>query len=472
MTAVERMTHDDSVFLRIEDGIHHMHLASVAVLKGPAPDFQELRSLVARLLPRVPRYRQRVRFVPFDLQRPVWVDDAHFNIDYHLRHTALPEPGSDEQLRNLVGRVMSQQLDRTKPLWELWVVEGLEEGRWVLMAKVHHTLVDAVFGTDLLSLMLERRSDVDVTEPTPWNPRPEPSDIALVAGAARDLATNPVESYRVAQSLAHRVRRVTGDVVDAARHFNALARPERGAGSLTGPLGPHRRWHELDLPLDDALAVSAGLDTSVNDVVLAAVAHGFRTLLLHRGEPVERRFIRAFVPVSLHSTATRDRFDNTVSATFTDLPVGVDDAAGALDLINRQHESLVDSRRTVAGEILTPLSGFAPPLLLSLGMRAATRAVGEFEDVHTITTNVPGPSHELQVLGRPMLEAYPYVPLRADMRLAVAVYTYHGHLGFGITGDYDTAPDLDVFCAGITAGFEQLLTAGDPAAPMSASTGA
>lgn len=458
---MERMTHDDSVFLRIEDGIHHMHLASVAVFEGPAPDFAELRSLVAGQLPRVPRYRRRVRFVPFDIQRPVWIDDVHFNIDYHLRHTALPDPGSREQLRNLVGRVMSQQLDRTKPLWELWVVEGLEEDRWALVSKVHHTLVAAVTGSDILSLMLEHALDIDMTEAAPWNPGAEPSDFRLAAGATRDLATNPIESYRVARGLARRVRRIAGDAVDAVRRFSALAPPDRGAGSLTGPLGPHRRWQQLSVPLDDAIAIGTETGGSVNDVVLAAVAQGFRSVLLHRGEPVERRFIRAFVPVSVHSTETRDRYDNTVSSTFTELPVGVAHASDALRLIIRQHETLVDSERTVAGEILTPLSGFAPPLLLSLGMRAATRAVGQLEGVHTITTNVPGPRHALHLLGCRMIEVYPYVPLRADMRTAVAVYAYNGRLDFGITGDYDSNPDLDVFRSGIAEGFQQLLAARD-----------
>jgi WS/DGAT/MGAT family acyltransferase len=459
VTTIERMTHNDSVFLRIEDGIHHMHLASVAVFDGPAPDFTELRSLVTRLLPRAPRYRRRVRFVPFDIQRPVWVDDAHFNIDYHLRHTALPDPGSQEQLRNLVGRVMSQQLDRTKPLWELWVVEDLEGDQWVLLSKVHHTLVDAVTGSDILGLMLEVDDDIDPTEPMTWRPRAEPSDVRLAAGATRDLATNPVESYRVARSLARRVRRLTGEAVDAARRLSALAPPGRGAGSLTGEIGPHRRWQELSVQLDDATAAGTGLGGSVNDVVLAAVAHGFRMLLLHRGEPVEQRFVRAFVPMSVHSTESRDRYDNTVSSTFTELPVGVDDAPAALALIVRQHEALVDSTRTVAGEVLAPVSGFAPPLLLSLGMRAATRAVGELEGVHTITTSVPGPREALDLLGCSMVEVYPYVPLRADMRITVAVYAYNGRLSFGITADYDSTADLEVFSAGITEGFGQLLAA-------------
>ena len=472
MTPMERMTHNDSVFLRIEDGVHHMHLASIALFEGPAPAFDELRALVAGLLPRVPRYRRRVRFVPMDIQRPVWVDDAHFNMDYHLRHTALPAPGNRNQLRNLVGRVMSQQLDHRKPLWELWIVEGVDEDQWALISKVHHALVDAVDGNDILSLMLEADAEDEPAEPTAWHPRPEPSDLRLAVGAGVDLATNPIESYRVARSVARRSRRLVGAALGNLRTMSALASPDWSAGSLTGPLGPHRRWHKLRLPLDDAHAIASQLDGSVNDVVLAAVARGFRALLLQRGESVERRFIRAFVPVSLPTTDVHEGFENTVSSTFTELPVGVADATAALRLIVRQRESLVDSARTVSGEILAPLAGFPPPLLLSLGMRAATRAVGELEGVHTITTSVPGPTHPLHLLGSRMTEVYPYVPLRADMRIAVAVYSYDGRLFVGVTGDYNSNADLETFSAGISDGFRALAAACDSAELDLTATGA
>ena len=454
---MERMTPADAQFLDLEDGIHHMHLASVGIFEGPAPDYGRLRAHVAALLPRVPRYRRKVQRVPFEIQRPVWIDDGHFNIDYHLRHAGLPAPGSNEQLRNLMGRLMSQQLDRTKPLWELWLVENLEGDRWALVSKVHQALVDGIEGSDILTLMLQPDPHTDGLEVERWNPRTEPSGAALALEATRSLATSPMEQYRSVTSMLGRPRRLVEQAGRSVYRYSALAPPSRSAGSLTGPIGPHRRWHEVSVSLESVRRIRRSLDGSVNDVVMAAVAHGFRQLLLHRGETVERRYVRTFLPVSVHSTDEQEDYDNTVSATFTDLPVGVDHPAEALELITRQLEGIKETDQAVSGEILTSLSGFSPPLLLALGTRAATTAVGELEGIHTITANLPGPQQPLYVLDRPMLEAYPYVPLRDEMRLAVAAFSYNGHLFFGLTSDYDTGVDLDVFSRGIEEGVEELL---------------
>ncbi len=469
---MERMTPTDAEFLALEDGVHHMHLASIGIFDGPAPSYDDVLAYVATVLPRVPRYRRKVRRVPFDIQRPVWVDDGHFNIRYHLRHAALPEPGSDEQLRNLMGRLMSQQLDRTKPLWELWIVENLSGGRWALVSKVHQALVDGIEGSDILTLMLTREPHRDGVEPEPWNPRPEPSDLDLTLDAGRDLVTSPMEQYRAVTGAIDRPRRAIEQARQSMYRFSALAPPERAAGSLTGPLGPHRRWHDVSVPLTSVKRIRAVLEGSVNDVVLAAIAHGFRNLLLDRGETVERRYVRTFVPVSVHSTDDQDEYDNTVSATFTDLPVGVDHPRDALELITRQLERLKDTDQAVAGEILTSLSGFSPPLLLALGTRAATSAVGELEGIHTISANLPGPQTTLYLLDRPMVEAYPYLPLRNDLRLTVAVFSYNHQLFFGLTGDYDTSEDLDVFAQGIEEGIAELLEAAEAAEQADSATSA
>ncbi len=460
---MDRTTPTDARFLDLEDGVHHMHLASIGIFDGPAPSYDDILAYVATLLPRVPRYRRKIRRVPFGLQRPVWVDDGHFNIRYHLRHAALPEPGSDEQLRNLMGRLMSQQLDRTKPLWELWIVENLSGGRWALVSKVHQALVDGIEGNDILTLMLTREPHTDGVEPEAWNPRPEPSGLDLTLGAGRDLATSPIEQYRAVTGVLDRPRRAFEHMSHSLFQLSALAPPERGAGSLTGPIGPHRRWHDVRVPLSSVKRIRTALAGSVNDVVLAAIAHGFRNLLLDRGETVERRYVRTFVPVSVHSTDEQDEYDNTVSATFTDLPVGVDHPREALELITRQLERLKDTDQAVAGEILTSLSGFSPPLLLALGTRAATSAVGEVEGIHTISANLPGPQMTLYLLDRPMVEAYPYLPLRNDLRLTVAVFSYNHQLFFGLTGDYDTSDDIDVFADGIEEGIAELLEAADAA---------
>lgn len=460
---MERMTPTDARFLDLEDGVHHMHLGSIGIFDGPAPSYDDLLGDVATLLPRVPRYRRKIRRVPLDIQRPVWIDDGHFNIRYHLRHAALPEPGSDEQLRILMGRLMSQQLDRTKPLWELWMVENLSGGRWALVSKVHQAMVDGIEGSDIITLMLTPEPRTNRAEPEPWNPRPEPSDLELAVDAGRDLVTSPMEQYRAVTGVLDRPRRAVEQVSHSFYQLSALAPPERSAGSLTGPIGPHRRWHDVSVPLAAVKRIRASFEGSVNDVVLAAIAHGFRMLLLDRGETVERRYVRTFVPVSVHSTDEQDEYDNTVSATFTDLPVGVDHPADALQLITRQLERLKDTDQAVAGEILTSLSGFSPPLLLALGTRAATSAVGELEGIHTISANLPGPQTTLYLLDRPLVEAYPYLPLRNDLRLTVAVFSYNHQLFFGITGDYDTSEDIDVLAAGIEEGIDELLESAESA---------
>ena len=469
---MERMTVADAQFLGLEDGVHHMHLASIGIFDGPPPSYDDILAYVATLLPRVPRYRRKIRHVPFDLQRPVWVDDGHFNIRYHLRHSALPDPGSNEQLRILMGRLMSQQLDRTKPLWELWIVENLTGGRRALVSKVHQAVVDGIEGSDILTLMLTREPYTAGLEAEPWNPRPEPSDLDLVLDAGRDLATSPMEQYRAVTGVFDRPRQAMEQMSQSLYQLSALAPPERAAGSLTGPLGPHRRWHDVRVPLSSVKRIRSALHGSVNDVVLAAIAHGFRMLLLHRGETVERRYVRTFVPVSVHSTDDQDEYDNSVSATFTDLPVGVDHPLDALELITRQLERLKDTDQAVAGEILTSLSGFSPPLLLALGTRAATSAVGELEGIHTISANLPGPQTTLYLLDRPMVEAYPYLPLRTELRLAVAAFSYNHQLFFGLTGDYDTSEDLEVLANGIEEGIAELLEAAEDAERADATSAA
>ena len=460
---MERMTVTDAQFLDLEDGVHHMHLASIGIFDGPPPSYDGILEYVATLLPRVPRYRRKIRRVPMDLQRPVWVDDGHFNIQYHLRHAALPDPGSDDQLRNLMGRLMSQQLDRTKPLWELWIVENLSGGRWALVSKVHQALVDGIEGSDILTLMLTPEPSKPDLEAEPWNPRPEPSDLDLLLDAGRDLATSPMEQYRSVTGAFDRPLRAIEQASHSLYQLSALAPPERAAGSLTGPIGPHRRWHDVSVPLTSVKRIRSAFEGSVNDVVLAAIAHGFRLLLLDRGETVERRLVRTFVPVSVHSTDEREEYDNTVSATFTDLPVGVDHPRDALELITRQLERLKDTDQAVAGEILTSLSGFSPPLLLALGTRAATSAAGELDGIHTVSANLPGPQRTLYLLDRPMVEAYPYLPLRNDLRLAVAAFSYNHQLSFGLTGDYDTSDDLHVLAEGIEEGIAELLEAAEDA---------
>lgn len=446
---MDRMSPLDASFLHIEDDRNHMHIASVAIFEGPAPEYDDIVAMVESKLPLVPRYRQKVRFVPLDLGRPVWVDDPHFNLHYHVRATALPHPGGASQLRNLVGRVMSQQLDRAKPLWEMWMVEGLEDGHWALMSKTHHCMVDGVSGTDLLTVVLDREPTPVRSGPVPFEPVVEPGPVRLMADALGERISNPYEQYRVARSAVRQVR----DVMAGVRSMGGLLRatPE---STLNGPIGPHRTWAWARSNMADVKVIRAGLGGTVNDVVLTAITRGFRDLLLGRGESVDR-VVRTLVPVSVRAEAEKGTYNNKVSAMFAELPVGIADAGARLAAIRSQMSGLKESKQAVAGEVLTSLGGFAPPLLLSLGGRVAARLPQR--NINTVTTNVPGPQYPLYAAGRRMIEAFPYVPLMGWVRVGVAIFSYNGLLNFGITGDLDTAPDVRVLADGIEEGMAELL---------------
>jgi diacylglycerol O-acyltransferase len=458
----DRLSPLDSSFLHLEDRVSHMHIGSIAIFDGPEPPFEDVVARIQGKLPLVPRYRQVVREVPFQLGRPVWVDDPDFNIDYHLRHTALPAPGGEEELRRLVGRVMSQQLDRTKPLWEIWVVQGLEEGRWAMVSKTHHAMVDGVSGTELLTVVMDMSPQPSPPVPDDWHPSPLPPGGRLAAEAAVDLAASPYEQLRAIRAATRVPRQALHQLGEVARGVSSMAGVLRSnpVSTLNGPIGPHRRYAWASTSVEDVKVVRKGLGGTFNDVVLAAITCGFRELLLSRGEPVDR-VVRTLVPVSVRPRDVSGRavgdatYDNKVSAMFASLPVNIDDPAEQLHAITEQMQGLKESKEAVAGEALTSLSGFAPPMLLALGMRVAGR-VGQ-RNINTGTTNVPGPQFPLYLVGRRMLKAYPYVPLFAQVRIAVAIFSYDGQVNFGVTGDYDSAPDLDVLCRGIEDGMSRLL---------------
>jgi WS/DGAT/MGAT family acyltransferase len=463
---VDRMSPQDATFLHIEDDVSHMHIASVGIFEGPEPPFKDIVSMIDSKLDLVPRYRRVVRTVPLELGRPVWVDDPHFNIEYHLRHTALPSPGGEAELRKLVGRVMSQPLDRSKPLWEIWVVEGLEDGHWAVMAKTHHAMVDGVSGTDLLALIMDISPEPSMPEPATWTPEPAPSGLQLAAQASIDLLRSPYEQVQALRSAAAVPRQALGQVREVIKGLTAMTGLVRRTplSSLNGPLGPHRRYAWASTMVGDIKAIRKGLGGTFNDVVLAAITNGFRELLLERGESVDR-VVRTLVPVSVRARDDRGRavgdgtLQNKVSAMFAELPVSITDAAERLRAVSAQMEGLKESKQAVAGEALTSMSGFAPPMLLALGMRLSTRIPQR--NVNTVTTNVPGPQIPLYVCGRRMLKAYPYVPLAGQVRVGIAIFSYNGEVNFGVTGDYDTTADLDVLCGGIEEGITQLLKACD-----------
>jgi len=452
------MSAQDAMFLYIEDARNPMHVGSVAIFEGPAPRYGDLIRMVVRKLHLVPRYRQRVRFVPFELGRPVWADDPHFQVLYHVRHTAVPPPGGDDELRNLAGRLLAQPLDRHKPLWEIWMVEGLRDGRWAVVSKTHHCMVDGVAGTDLLNVIFDRTRRPRTEREVPWAPDREPGDLRLLADASLDVLGEPLRRLTGLPALLRapvtRPRRALELLADVAGEWLL---PRQTPDSINGPIGPHRRWAWVKGSLADVKEVRRALGATVNDVVLAAVTRGWRELLVSRGEQVDGRVIRTLVPVSVRAESERGVLNNRVSGVFPDLPIGIADPVQRLAAITRQMDGLKDSGQAEVGDALVGLADLIPAVSLALGGRIGVHTPQRL--VQTVTTNVPGPRMPLYVGGRLLLDYYPYVPIGGWLRLNVAIISYTGELNIGVTGDYDSVPDLDVFCRGVERGMAELLTA-------------
>ena len=444
----------DAAFLRLEDRSTSLHIASVAVFDGPAPTYEQVLAAYRAKLHLVPRYRQRVREVPLQLGRPVWVDDPHFSLTYHVRHTALPHPGSDSQLRTLVGRLMSQQLDRGKPLWETWVVEGLQGGRWAVVSKVHHSMVDGIAGTDLVSLVLDSSPDAVTPAALPPPVAREPGTVELlrtaVTGVPRPRPSALLRTARHPRSTA----RAAALTARGALSYVRLARPA-APSSLSGPLTPHRVWGCTSVTLDDVRVVRRVLGGTVNDVVLAAVTRGFRDLLLHRAEVPSRHEVRTLVPVSARAPDQRGRFDNRVTAVIAELPVAVAGPAARLAAVRHELDRLKHSGEAQFGVLVTSAAAYAPPLLLSLGLTGVFRV--PHRHLVTVATNVPGPQQPLYLCGRQMRAYYPYVPIADRVRVGVAVTSYDGVLWFGVTADEDSTPDLQVLLDGIDSEVRELV---------------
>lgn len=466
----------DASFLSIEDEVSHMHIGSAGIFEGPAPTHEELLAAIEAKLPLVPRYRQKVRFPPLHVGPPVWIDDARFNLDYHIRRTALPPPGDAQELRALVGRLISHQLDRTRPLWETWIVEGLEGGRWALVSKVHHCMVDGVAATDLLSVVLDsepgpRSQSKSQTKakapksksqsPVSWHPEPEPSLLELSTQPLLRRLTSPVQLLSATRETMRGPRRAAELTLQTVQGTAAMRSLLHLAprSSLNGPIGPSRRWDWASCRLTEVKRVREGLGGTINDVVLAAISAGFRELLLSRGENPSELIVRSLVPVSVRRPQDRGTYNNRVSAMYAELPIGIVDPVDRLESVRTQLEGLKRSHEAVAGDVLVSLSGFAPAVLLALGTRLAFQIPQR--SLNTVTTNVPGPQRPLYLTGRRMLEVIPYVPLAGHVRVGVAIFSYDGSLRFGVTGDYDTAPDIRVLCEGIEAGMDELVAAAE-----------
>ncbi|BCY09397.1 wax ester/triacylglycerol synthase family O-acyltransferase [Actinoplanes sp. L3-i22] len=449
----------DTSFLDAEDEDPHVSLAisSTAVLDGPAPGLQEFAALIRGRLPLVPRYRQRVRRVPFNLGRPVWVDDPGFDLDYHLRRTALPAPGGDAELANLVGRVMSQRMDRDHPLWEDWLIEGLPQGRWALLSKVHHCLLDGISGNELYRIICDTGPEPGAPVPDPWTPEPAAGALGLSLGALGDLARFPLDQARLLWA----TLRDPGPAGETAAGLAVLAEGFLPATetSLLGPVGQARRYAIARAPLAQLAETAHAHGVTVNDVYLAAVAGALRRLLLSRGEEPDPYAVRTLVPVSTRRADQHDRLDNRLSALLVQLPVELADPVARVAAVHQRIAGLRAAHEVEATAGLIDLADHEPFAAVSLLIRTALRLPQRA--LSTVTTNVPGPRNGLYILGRPIREILPYVPIGDRMRVGVAAFTYTDQAAFGVTTDQVAVPE-----AGDLAGWlAQELTALHETAP-------
>ncbi len=460
----------DTSFLNLETGTTHMHVGGVSIFDGSPPDCDELYAHVESRLHLVPRYRQKLAEPGFQLGRPMWIDDPCFALDYHVRHTALPRPGGRDKLQQLTSRVFSQQLDRSKPLWEMWFVEGLEDERWAVISKAHHALIDGMSGVDLLGLLFDAAPEPREVEPPerPWQPRPAPGRTELVAEAGVDVATRPLRLAARALGAVRSPSRTAAQVAEGAKGIRDLL-----IGPLLSPapnvplnqsIGPHRRVEWTTFALADFKAVKNALGGTVNDVVLAVVAGALRDWLRDHGTRTEGLELRAMVPVSVRGEGEKNQFGNRVAAMRAPLPVYVADAVERLRAVTGAMQDLKASKQAVGAEVLADLQEFAPPTLLALGSRInfSTRLF------NTVVTNIPGPQFPIYMLGREMTEMVPLGFLAANHTIFFAIMSYNGKLAVGLLGDRDSMSDLDAMTAGLRESLAELKRAAgveDPKPP-------
>jgi diacylglycerol O-acyltransferase len=465
---LDRLSSIDASFLSNESTSSHMHVGAVLIFEGPPPRYEDFLDHVRSRLDLVPRFRQKLAFPPFEAGRPLWVDDPAFNLAYHVRHTALPSPGSEEQLRNLTGRVFSQALDRSKPLWELWLVQGLERNRFALLSKTHHALVDGVAGVDIATVLFDVKP---VPEPAvaerEWVPSHEPSTVELVTRGVSDAAAAPL---RLAERLANAIQHPEPAARRVAESLQALGEVAWNFANpapdvpLNVEIGTHRRFVWVRSELATFKRIKDELGGTVNDVVLVVVSGALRKWLDRRGITTNGLELRALVPVSIRAEDDRGQLGNRIAAMRGPLPVYIEDPVRRLEVVRQAMGELKHSKQALGAEVISRFNDFAPPTLLAQASRInfSTRLF------NLIVTNVPGPQMPLYVLGREQEDAFPIAFLPENHALAVAIMSYNGHINFGLLADYDSMEDVDVICEGIEESLAEL----DEIAKAAASDGA
>jgi WS/DGAT/MGAT family acyltransferase len=460
----DRLTAVDASFLAQEGPSAHMHVGAVMIFDGPPPAYEELADHVRGRLHLVPRFRQKLAFPPLETGRPLWVDDPNFNLEYHVRHTALPAPGSERQLRALAARVHSQALDRTKPLWEMWLVQGLDGGRFALLSKTHHALVDGVSGVDLATVLFDLQpipAEVEHSD-TPWRPRDTPSAIDMAARGMRGLIALPFDAASRAIGAAARPAYALAETREALEGIGEVVwaglnpAPET---PLNVEIGPHRRFVWVRQELADFKTIKRALGGTVNDIVLAVTAGALQRWLRSRGLRTEGLELRALVPVSIRARDEHHQLGNRLAAMRAPLPVYVEDPIARLRVVRRAMDGLKESKQAVGAEVLAGMQALAPPTILAQASRLnfSTRLF------NLLVTNVPGPQFPLYVLGRRLDDLFPVAFLPKRHALAVAIMSYDGGMDFGLLADYDSMPDIEQLAEMFDASLAELLeAAGEP----------
>jgi diacylglycerol O-acyltransferase len=456
---LDRLTATDASFLHQEGPAAHMHIGALVRADGPPPAYDDFLDSIRMRLHLVPRYRQRLVFPPAASGRPLWSDDVDFNLEYHVRHTALPAPGSDEQLTNLVARVFSQQLDRSKPLWELWLVEGLADGGFALLSKSHHAMVDGIASVDLGTVLFDLGPEPAPPEEglEPWSPDPEPSRLDLLSTGVAGMTKASLGVAAKSLLSLTRPERTLEDAKVAAEGLGEIlwaALNPAPPSPLNLEIGPHRRFAGIACELDDFKAVKNIFGATVNDVVLAVVAGALRHWLHSRGVRTQGLELRALVPVSVRSGDERNGTGNRLAVMRAPLPVYVEDPIERLDVVRAAMTDLKESKQALGAEVLTSMQQFAPPTVLAQASRLnfSTRLF------NMLVTNVPGPQFPLYVQGREMTSVFPIAFLPKDHALAIAIVSYNGQMNFGLLADYDAMPDLDAFGEAIETALAELVS--------------
>jgi WS/DGAT/MGAT family acyltransferase len=454
---MDRLSSIDASFLTQEGDASHMHVGGVLIFEGPPPSYTDLLDHIRSRLHLVPRFRQKLAFPPLQMGRAFWVDDPHFHLEYHVRHSALPAPGSEEQLRRITGRLFSQRLDRSKPLWEMWLVQGLKRKRFALLTKTHHALVDGVSGVDIATVLFDVTPVPEPAEPEhEWIPEPEPSQADLVARGIEGLASTPLKLARRLESAVQHPRPAIGQVSEAAEALGevgwALARPAPRV-PLNVEIGSHGRFCWVRADLADLKRIKNVLGGTVNDVVLAIVTGALRRWLHSRGVRTEGLELRALVPVSIRAEDEHGQLGNRIAAVRGPLPVYIEDPVRRLEAVREAMDGVKSSKQALGAEVISRFNDFAPPTLLAQASRInfSTRLF------NLIVTNVPGPQIPLYVLGRQQEDAFPVAFLPDNHALAVAIMSYNGGVGFGLLADYDAMDDVRMIADGIESSMGELL---------------